>query len=176
MKDLAEALGEFQPVTWRTEILPLQRNRTLIRDCYNANPQSVAAALELLAAKGNGPKLALLADMMELGNSSEALHEQIRATALAELSISRLVFVGGFGRAFERGFVSAGGDDRALTLVPDKESAWRAVLPDIGAVRNNPGQGVSQDGDGNAGGPDIGGELGDALSLVRADSLQSDPV
>ncbi len=131
LKVVAEALINFKPVAWRTEILPLPRNRALIRDCYNANPQSVAAALELLAARGKGPNLALLADMMELGNSSEALHAELGRRA-AELRINRLIFVGDFGQAFERGFIAAGGDARALTLVPDKESAGEVILPDIG--------------------------------------------
>jgi UDP-N-acetylmuramoyl-tripeptide--D-alanyl-D-alanine ligase len=131
LSDVEKALHEFRPLAWRTEMLPLQANRTLIRDCYNANPQSVGAALELLAARGDGPNLALLGDMMELGTSSEALHEEIGRQA-ARLGIARLVFVGSFGQAVERGFISAGGDARSLTLAPDKETAWKAILADIG--------------------------------------------
>ncbi len=56
LTDVAEVLGAFMPPEWRMEILPLSGNRALIRDCYNANPQSVRAALEVLAARGTSSK------------------------------------------------------------------------------------------------------------------------
>jgi UDP-N-acetylmuramoyl-tripeptide--D-alanyl-D-alanine ligase len=127
LNDVAEILGEFVPPAWRMEILSLPGNRSLIRDCYNANPQSVRAALEVLASRRTTARtLAILADMMELGEKSEQLHARIGMDA-AELGIDQVVFVGHFGRFFADGYVSAGGDAHSVTLVPDKEGAWDLI-------------------------------------------------
>jgi UDP-N-acetylmuramoyl-tripeptide--D-alanyl-D-alanine ligase len=129
--DVAEALGAFMPPEWRMEILQLPGNRALIRDCYNANPQSVRAALEVLSSRGTSSKtLAILADMAELGEKSEELHGRVGMDA-AELGIDKVIFVGKFGRFFADGYVSAGGDARSVTLVPDKEDAWDLIGSDV---------------------------------------------
>jgi len=127
----AAALREFRPPSLRMEVLTLSGDRTLIRDCYNANPQSMAAALEVLATAGSGSKtLALLADMKELGEQTEKLHSDMGQVA-ARLDIDRMVFVGDFGASFAEGFLAAGGDSRKLTLAADKETAWNIIEPDL---------------------------------------------
>jgi UDP-N-acetylmuramoyl-tripeptide--D-alanyl-D-alanine ligase len=130
LPDVAEALAGFTPPTWRMEVVQLSGDRTLLRDCYNANPLSVGVALEVLASKRQRPKLALLADMMELGDRSAQLHEEIGREA-ARLGIDRLVHVGAFGDAVARGFVAAGGDADAVTVAPNKEIAWEAIAPTV---------------------------------------------
>jgi UDP-N-acetylmuramoyl-tripeptide--D-alanyl-D-alanine ligase len=53
---------------------------TVIEDCYNASPESMRAALDVLAsvaARGGGRSAALLGDMLELGEDSRLLHDQI---------------------------------------------------------------------------------------------------
>jgi len=71
---------------------------TVIDDTYNANPASVAAALEALAARpGNGARMAALGDMLELGDSSAALHAHTGERAAA-LGIARVFAYGPFGR------------------------------------------------------------------------------
>jgi len=132
LDDVADGLSELAPPTWRMEILPLRGNRKLIRDCYNANPQSVKAALEVLAQNStDASTLAILGDMAELGKNADELHQAVGREA-ARLGISRLIFVGDYGRSFSRGFISGGGDERSLTLVPDKEAAWDILGSEIG--------------------------------------------
>ena len=130
LNDVARALSAFTPLHWRMETLNLGKDRTLIRDCYNANPQSMKAALEVLAGQENGPTLAVIGNMAELGNDAEALHEDL-GREVAKMRISRFVFVGAFGRFFERGFVSAGGEEQKMTVVPDKEAAWDAIRTEL---------------------------------------------
>jgi len=130
LSDIAEALSRFTAPSWRMEMLDLGSDRTLIRDCYNANPQSMQAALEVLVERQNGPSLAVIANMQELGSNSEALHEDLGKQA-ANLGISRIVFVGGFGTFFERGFVSAGGNARNIIVSPNKKAAWEAIKPEL---------------------------------------------
>lgn len=128
--DVVEALKEFRPPALRMEIIGLSGNRTLIRDCYNANPQSMKAGLDVLARLGTGPTLAILADMLELGENAERLHEELGKEAAA-LGISRVVFVGSFGEPFAKGFREAGGKAHALNLFRDKDTAWPAIKPGL---------------------------------------------
>ena len=74
---------------------------TLILDCYNANPQSVGAALELLATYPQlGPKVAVLGSMLELGERSAALHAEVLADTLSR-SLDLVVATGLFAEAAE---------------------------------------------------------------------------
>lgn len=75
---IQRALADFRPVSRRSEVVH-QNGVTIINDSYNANPSSMAAALDLLAemdAKG-GRKIALLGDMLELGPQSPELHADV---------------------------------------------------------------------------------------------------
>jgi UDP-N-acetylmuramoyl-tripeptide--D-alanyl-D-alanine ligase len=129
LSQTTDALSEFASPSWRLETLALPGDRVLIRDCYNANPQSMAAALEVLANYRNpASTLAVLADMMELGERSAELHSEIGALA-ARLGITKLVFLGRFCDAFAEGFTKAGGAKEAVSCFPDKDQAWEHILP-----------------------------------------------
>jgi len=65
---------------------------TLLDETYNASPEAVLAALELLHSQG-GRRFAVLGSMLELGEQSEALHRQVGARAAA-LGLDGLVVVG----------------------------------------------------------------------------------
>lgn len=72
---IAQSLANFRPMSGRQEIF--QKNGlTIIKDCYNAGPESMAAALSVL---GNRPgrRIAVLGDMLELGDASWAEHYKI---------------------------------------------------------------------------------------------------
>ena len=72
---IASSLAAFQTMSGRQEIF--QKNGfTIIKDCYNAGPESMAAALSVL---GNRPgrRIAVLGDMLELGDAAWAEHYKI---------------------------------------------------------------------------------------------------
>jgi UDP-N-acetylmuramoyl-tripeptide--D-alanyl-D-alanine ligase len=91
---IREALQGFQPTPMRMEVWPLKGGKTLINDAYNANPNSMAAALETLAeSKGKGRAIAVLGDMLELGDASEEAHRRL-GECIGELSIDFLFCLG----------------------------------------------------------------------------------
>ena len=72
---IGEALKKFQNISGRQEIFKAGEY-TIIKDCYNAGPESMAAALGVL---GNRPgrRIAVLGDMLELGDCSQAEHYKV---------------------------------------------------------------------------------------------------
>jgi UDP-N-acetylmuramoyl-tripeptide--D-alanyl-D-alanine ligase len=94
--DIASALSMHQNASkWRMELLELE-GLTLINDSYNANPESMAAALRtltLLTQERGGNSWAFLGKMHELGVDSPKLHREIGELA-RELRIDHLVAIG----------------------------------------------------------------------------------
>ena len=82
---VAQGLADFRPVAGRSQVITLQRDGkplTLIDDSYNANPDSVLAAIELLAGLP-GPRWLVLGDMGEVGSQGPQFHAEVGAHALA---------------------------------------------------------------------------------------------
>jgi len=75
---IQRALASFRPISRRSEVTH-KNDITVINDSYNANPGSMAAALDLLAemVTTGGRKIALLGDMLELGQQSSQLHADV---------------------------------------------------------------------------------------------------
>jgi UDP-N-acetylmuramoyl-tripeptide--D-alanyl-D-alanine ligase len=94
VKQVKEALENFKSIPMRMEIVPLKGGKTLINDAYNANPHSMELALKtLVEAKGEGRAIAVLGDMLELGNFTKEAHEQL-GEKVSELSIDFLLALG----------------------------------------------------------------------------------
>jgi UDP-N-acetylmuramoyl-tripeptide--D-alanyl-D-alanine ligase len=94
MMEIKKALEHFQPFPMRMEIVRLEGGKTLINDAYNANPKSMELALETLSeVKGKGRAIAVLGDMLELGDFSEEAHQQI-GKKVRQLSTDLLVAMG----------------------------------------------------------------------------------
>ncbi len=99
--EIAKGIAEVSAVGGRSNVIKLSEY-TLIDDCYNANPASMKAALELLST-ALGRKVAILGDMFELGAEEERLHGEIGAWAV-EKGIDVVVCAGRLARCiFEQG-------------------------------------------------------------------------
>ncbi|MGC8835177.1 MAG: UDP-N-acetylmuramoyl-tripeptide--D-alanyl-D-alanine ligase [Armatimonadota bacterium] len=128
LRTAADALSGFQPLDMRGARLAAN-GFTVINDAYNANPDSVAAALKSLAYCG-GRKVALLGDMLELGDASVELHRKVGALA-AKIGIDLLVTVGNLGAEIGRGALDAGmppGSVLQFTAPLDAAKALRELL------------------------------------------------
>ena len=110
----AKALSAYRPGDMRQNIV--HRNGiTVIEDCYNANPDSMRAALGALAAlETEGGRIAVLGDMLELGDVSERAHEQLGALC-AENNVSLLITVGERAAAAVPKAVELGVEARAFS-------------------------------------------------------------
>ena len=94
LENVKEALEHIPPSPMRMEVLRLKEGVTLINDAYNANPRSMELALEILSEmKGKGRAIAVLGDMLELGDFSLEAHQHI-GKRVAELSVDALLALG----------------------------------------------------------------------------------
>ena len=90
-KQICHALENYEPTNSRSQLVQTERNR-LVVDAYNANPSSMAAALEnfqMMQANEGEKKMAILGDMRELGEASNEEHQRVvdllRATGMDDV-------------------------------------------------------------------------------------------
>ena len=74
--DISQSLASYTPSNHRSQLIKTANN-TIIADCYNANPTSTLAALKSLCAMKNENKMAILGDMLELGEKEHIEHQKI---------------------------------------------------------------------------------------------------
>lgn len=80
-KEAASALDKYEVTGWRQKITH-HKDFTVVEDCYNAGPESMRAAMNTLAGMPcTGRRIAVLADMLELGHISDDAHREIGALA-----------------------------------------------------------------------------------------------
>src|SRR5690606_4343840 len=73
-----DGLAHFQPPKMRLQFVPGRGGRTLINDAWNANPTAMMEGLKVLKHVSRGrPAVAVLGDMLELGNLSRWAHQQV---------------------------------------------------------------------------------------------------
>jgi UDP-N-acetylmuramoyl-tripeptide--D-alanyl-D-alanine ligase len=106
---IGEGAGGIELSRLRGEELPLDGGGVLINDCWNANPASMAAALEDLSSRNGGRRIAVLGGMAELGREAPRYHREIGALT-TDLDV--VVGVGQLAR-----------DYAPTHWVPDAESA-----------------------------------------------------
>ncbi len=118
-------LATAGPVSrWRMEITDRADGATVVNDAYNANPDSMRAALQALAAmEASGRRIAVLGGMLELGPASEEQHRATGRTA-AELGVDVLLGVGDLARDVVSGFESVGTGEAHWVTDTDAAYDW----------------------------------------------------
>ena len=125
---VAEALGDAAPASrWRMELGERPDGLVVINDAYNANPESMRAALETLAgigARSGRRTVAVLGEMFELGDGAVAAHTGVGAYA-AQVGVDVLVTVGAAAGAMAAGFDAAGSAGVSITTAGrDEATDW----------------------------------------------------
>ena len=122
---VAAALSGAGPVSrWRMEVTDRPDGVTVVNDAYNANPDSVRAALKALVGMARGGRSwAVLGEMLELGDQSVSEHDGI-GRLVVRLGVDRLVVVGQGAAALHTGAVMEGSWGEESVLVPDVEAAY----------------------------------------------------
>jgi UDP-N-acetylmuramoyl-tripeptide--D-alanyl-D-alanine ligase len=129
---VAAGLTAFVPVKGRSQVRPLQRGGralTLVDDSYNANPDSVRAAIEVLADLP-GPRWLLLGDMGEVGDQGPQFHAEIGAYA-ASHGVEQFWCAGSLAQHAALAFGPTArhfADTAALLAALDAEPAFASVL------------------------------------------------
>ena len=124
--DAAIALEEFRSPQGRMNLLPGIKNTHLIDDTYNASPVSTLAALEVLDKLGAKRKIAVLGDMLELGEEAENGHRQV-CKKVAEIDADIFVVVGKRMKKAAKEVSNFGFPEKKVFVFDDPESAGRKV-------------------------------------------------
>jgi UDP-N-acetylmuramoyl-tripeptide--D-alanyl-D-alanine ligase len=126
-EDAVKAIESYVPSNNRSQMTKTEHN-TLIVDAYNANPTSMAAALENFSNVSADCRIAMLGDMLELGEDSAAEHEAVIASALSR-NFCKVFFVGK-----EFAAVSVASDNAMFFQTSDELAEY---------LKSNPLQGAS---------------------------------
>ena len=108
-EEIIRGVGQYEPAGSRMRVIRLPEGRMILDDCYNANPQSVTAALEGLAKTYCDRKVAVLGDMGELGDLTEQAHYNMGALA-AMLGVDFVVAIGTKAAKIADGTAQSGGE------------------------------------------------------------------
>ena len=121
LEDIRAGLEAFRGVPGRMETMRVA-GCTVINDAYNANPVSTQAALAALAGFASGGRtIAVLGDMLELGDGTEAFHREV-GKAAAQLHIDYVFVTGDFADSVRDGAAQAGMRASALQVFDTLEA------------------------------------------------------
>ncbi len=141
LDQIRQGLQDASGVPVRLEYRELANHWLVIMDFYNANPTSMKAALATLSVwAGQRRKVAILGDMLELGDHSVRLHREL-GTTTAAAGVDMLLVAGRFASEVAAGARAAGMPEAGIKIFPHTEDmcAWlrdRAVtvIPDRAAL------------------------------------------
>lgn len=129
LEDAVKAIESYVPANNRSQMTRTEHN-TLIVDAYNANPTSMAAALDNFSNVSAECRIAMLGDMLELGEDSAAEHEAVMASAVSR-GFSRVFFV---GKEFSSVSQLCHSDDVKFFLTSDELADYLKTDPVHGAT------------------------------------------
>jgi UDP-N-acetylmuramoyl-tripeptide--D-alanyl-D-alanine ligase len=133
LADVAHRLARLTPGDHRGAVLHAPSGATVIDDSYNSSPSALRRSLDVLtASRPSGRRIAVLGEMLELGDQALALHEE-SGRAAAAAGIDRLVAIGGAPAArLAEAAIAAGLPAAAVTYVPTSDAAAVLVASEAG--------------------------------------------
>ena len=137
MEDVLNGIANFELTKRRMQVEKNKNGVTIINDCYNANYDSMKAAIEYLGKINASKKIAVLGDMLELGGFSKGLHEKV-GEEVAKNNVDILITVGSLAKdiakkAIEKGMqekdiYTCNNNNEAIELIRQKANKGDAVL------------------------------------------------
>ena len=122
-ENIQSALGRFRNMAGRQEIFE-KNGYTIIQDCYNAGPESMAAALAVLSNRP-GRRVAVLGDMLELGVCTQAEHYKIGRIAAERADV--LLAYGKSSNRMLSGAITGGMSQRNARAFTDRDRLVQAL-------------------------------------------------
>lgn len=131
LDDMTEHFKRFAPMAMRFECVQLANGVRVVNDSYNANPQSMQAAFRTVgAAKRAGRFIAVLGDMLELGEQAAALHRET-GEAAARLGVGMLFAIGDHAGDVAGGAADAGLNNSHVTVAEDMDGLKDMVMREM---------------------------------------------
>jgi UDP-N-acetylmuramyl pentapeptide synthase len=124
---LLKGLSSYKAMPGRLNIIPGIKRTTLIDDTYNAAPLSMTEALHLLGRYESDNKVAVLGDMLELGDVTDSAHAEIGKLSAA-MGINKLVTVGELGKKIAISAKEAGMPSESIVSFNSSDEAKNEVL------------------------------------------------
>jgi UDP-N-acetylmuramoyl-tripeptide--D-alanyl-D-alanine ligase len=125
---IIKGIGEFLPGKMRLNIIDINGIK-IINDAYNASPQSMEAAINVLkdVVSGNNRTIAVLGDMLELGDISAKAHRDVGSYAVSK-EISYIVAVGEKGKDIIEGAIEAGAKKEKVLHFNNNKEAGKFLI------------------------------------------------
>ena len=131
--EAVERLTRFRPMALRFERIQLANGTRAVNDSYNANPESMRAALRTVsAATRAGRFVVAFGDMLELGEQSAELHRGVGRSA-AEMGADPVYLLGDFAGDVAGGAIEAGLAESSICICEDAEQMGRLLADDLRA-------------------------------------------
>lgn len=118
LEEIREGLEDYEPYSGRMEIIS-KGGITVINDSYNANPPSLKSALETMAMLADGRKIAILGDMLELGENAPLIHSDLGRYA-HEKGVDMIVTFGELAQNIAEGAIKNGMDVNKIHTFSNK--------------------------------------------------------
>lgn len=118
--EIKEGMKKVEAVSGRSNIIPF-KDFVMIDDCYNANPVSMKAAIDLLQS-ANGRKVAILGDMFELGEEEKNLHYEVGQYTVGKVDI--LICIGNLAKYIYEGAIQGKNEDTFMIYLKEKEELY----------------------------------------------------
>ncbi|OEF99523.1 hypothetical protein BHF71_08550 [Vulcanibacillus modesticaldus] len=128
ISDIKKGLANLQLTGMRLEKLRGRNGSLILNDTYNASPTSMKASLRLLASlKQYSKKIAVLGDMLELGNHAHEYHLEV-GEFCADLGIDKLIVTGSLGELIAKGAIAGGLNKNDVYYIKDLNQIPEIVL------------------------------------------------
>ena len=126
MEDILEGIANFELTKRRMQVEKNKVGITIINDCYNANYDSMKAAIEYLGKINANKRIAVLGDMLELGEFSKELHEKV-GKEVAKNNIDVLVTVGSLSKDIANKAIEDGMLAEKVFVCENNEEAIKVI-------------------------------------------------